>query len=447
MKKSIFITVLFIFNRIFRPLNNHIISILLSSSIILTYNSGCSDKKNELQWYRGNMHTHTLWSDGNDFPECVAKWYMENGYHFLVYTDHNIIHEGEFWKRFPEDDKILENYYRLFGEEWVVTKPDNENGYLQVRLKTYDEYQDKFQKPGEYLLMMGNEITDSLWRGVHLLAFHQDEIINWDGIDTNDKAEMISAIVRRVDNYRNRTGHNIFPVLAHPNWYWSITAEMILDVPDLRFIEVYNGANKWFNDGDRYRASTERIWDIVLSIRLVEMNGKLIYGLATDDAHHYHGSSLSPGKGWVMIRGSELTTESILNALDEGDFYASTGVFLNDIYCRNNTIHVKIEPEEGAEYLTEYIGTRKGFNPSYIPTVDSAGIEIPNTTCTYSDEIGKVLHSSNDTKSSYRFTGDELYVRVQVTSTADQVDVFSGEVIGKKKAWGQPMVPGNNKLN
>src|SRR5688572_875734 len=27
------------------------------------------------QWYRGNLHAHTLWTDGDDYPEMVADWY------------------------------------------------------------------------------------------------------------------------------------------------------------------------------------------------------------------------------------------------------------------------------------------------------------------------------------------------------------------------------------
>ncbi|RYF95469.1 MAG: histidinol-phosphatase, partial [Chitinophagaceae bacterium] len=27
-----------------------------------------------LKWYKGNTHTHSLWSDGNDFPEMIMDW-------------------------------------------------------------------------------------------------------------------------------------------------------------------------------------------------------------------------------------------------------------------------------------------------------------------------------------------------------------------------------------
>ena len=43
------------------------------------------------RWYKGNLHTHTLWSDGNHFPEMVVDWYASRGYDFLALTDHNIV--------------------------------------------------------------------------------------------------------------------------------------------------------------------------------------------------------------------------------------------------------------------------------------------------------------------------------------------------------------------
>ena len=49
------------------------------------------------QWFKGNTHTHTLWSDGNDFPEMVVDWYQRHGYQFLAISDHNVIHAKEVW--------------------------------------------------------------------------------------------------------------------------------------------------------------------------------------------------------------------------------------------------------------------------------------------------------------------------------------------------------------
>ena len=49
------------------------------------------------KYWRGNLHTHSLWSDGNDFPEMICQWYSDTGYHFLALPDHNILSEGERW--------------------------------------------------------------------------------------------------------------------------------------------------------------------------------------------------------------------------------------------------------------------------------------------------------------------------------------------------------------
>ena len=49
------------------------------------------------KWFKGNMHTHSLWSDGDDYPEMIASWYQERGYSFLVFTDHNVLLKNERW--------------------------------------------------------------------------------------------------------------------------------------------------------------------------------------------------------------------------------------------------------------------------------------------------------------------------------------------------------------
>ena len=39
----------------------------------------------------------------------------------------------------------------------------------------------------------------------------------------------------------------------------------------------------------------------------------------------------SPGRGWVWVRAPQLSAESIIAAMESGDFYASTGVKLDDL--------------------------------------------------------------------------------------------------------------------
>ncbi len=51
-------------------------------------------------WYKGNTHCHSdtdgerMPRHGDGPPEKTLKWYADNGYDFVVFTDHNFFHEG-----------------------------------------------------------------------------------------------------------------------------------------------------------------------------------------------------------------------------------------------------------------------------------------------------------------------------------------------------------------
>src|SRR5262245_33262473 len=115
-----------------------------------------------LRWYRGNIHTHTLWSDGDDYPEMVALWYKEHGYQFLCFTDHNTLLKRQRWID-PLESKgkqqALDKLRARFPDGWIEQRT-SEAGVLEVRLKTIDEIAQRLAKPGEFLLIQGEEISD-----------------------------------------------------------------------------------------------------------------------------------------------------------------------------------------------------------------------------------------------------------------------------------------------
>lgn len=406
------------------------------------------------QWYRGSMHTHSFWEGGRDFPENIAKWYKDSGYNFVVFTEHDVIQEGMKWVPLPESHSSIIKYQNNFGKEWVEMVCDEsirssdlprfiigDQPYVRVRVKSIDEYRSKFEEPNQFLVMKGQEITDH--QAVHLLAFHVDELMKKSGGEIDERGRMIKDNVAYVDEYRKRTGRNFYPVLAHPNYNWAITAEMIIDAGDLRFFEVYNGVPESNNNGDDMRPGTDRIWDIVLAHRLENNHGNIIYGLATDDAHDYdsgiNGRNVGLGKGWVMVRSETLSPNAILDALDHGDFYSSTGVILKNLQFDGTTLTVEIDPKEEEKYTVEYIGTRRNFDKESKPAIDADGNSLPNSTRIYSNQVGQRFKQTSDIKSNYSFTGNELYVRVRIVSTAVQIDAFTNEVIGTQKAWVQPV--------
>ena len=118
----------------------------------------CSSKQ---IWHKGNLHTHSLWSDGDDFPEMIIQWYKDHDYHFIALSDHNTVGDSEFWYEIKERDlknKTLEKYQKRFGD-WVETKKDSCK--IFVRLKTFDEFQSKLDVPDSFLVIKSEEVTSS----------------------------------------------------------------------------------------------------------------------------------------------------------------------------------------------------------------------------------------------------------------------------------------------
>jgi hypothetical protein len=389
------------------------------------------------RWYRGNLHTHSLWSDGDDFPESIVGWYKGHGYDFIALSDHNVLAVGDKWIDVIQGTPRFEAYQKYlaeYGDAWVDSEASGET--LRVRLKTLEEYRTLFEDPGRFLIISSEEISDHFEdKPIHVNATNVAELIDPQG--GGSVQEVLQNNIDAVLEQRERTGRPMFPHINHPNFMWALTAEDLIAVEGERFFEVYNGHPLVHNLGDDQRPGMDRLWDIVLTERLAR-GGEILYGLATDDAHNYHETRpnlANPGRGWVMVRASALTPEALIEALEAGDFYAATGVELEDVSRQDQTLTVQIRPKEGVTYRTLFIGTRRGYTP---PQEIAGGTDQAAVTRLYSDEIGEVLAEVEGTSPSYTFTGDELYVRAKIVSSRLKDNEPDGEY---ETAWTQPVVP------
>ncbi len=314
-------------------------------------------------------------------------------------------------------------------------------GKNQVRLKTLEEFRGKFEEPSKFLLIPGEEISDRyLVLPIHLCVSNPRDLIPpQHGSNVTD---VLQNDVNAVLEQRARTGQPMIPHINHPNFGWALTAEDIMPVKGEKFFEVYNGHWVVRNYGDKTHAGVERVWDIILTKRLAELGLDPIWGTAVDDAHDYFGTGTNkanPGRGWVMVRSKELTTAAIINAMEAGDFYASSGVRLKDVHPGGGKLAIEIEPEDGVTYTTQFIGTRKGYNRESQPVKRESGSAFP-VTRQYSDDIGAVLAEVKGTSPSYTLKGDEIYVRAKVISSKLKVNPYAkGDT---EMAWVQPLVTG-----
>ena len=387
------------------------------------------------RWWKGNLHTHTFWSDGDDFPEMVGSWYKDHGYHFLALSDHNIMLEGEKWLAVTNASrrKTLEKYIERFGGDWVEQRTLEST--QRVRLKTLIEFRKLLEERDRFLMIPSEEITAMLT--IHMNATNLRDFIK-PRLGSN-ALEVMQLNVDAVLEQRERTGQPMFPHINHPNFGLAITAEDLMRVKGDRFFEVYNGHAQVYSFGHKGHPGMDTVWDIMLAHRLTDLKLGMMYGVGVDDSHQYHNMNVTnsnPGRGWVVVRAPELSAEAIIKAMEAGDFYASSGVRLKDIQFRTNTLSIAIEPEDGVSYVTQFIGTRKNFDRSSTPGVSFAGKPI---TRQYSGDIGEVFAIRRGTTAEYPMTGDELYVRAKVISSKLKENPHAeGE---RETAWTQPVQP------
>lgn len=402
----------------------------------------------EARWWKGNTHTHSWWSDGDSPPESIAAWYRERGYHFLVFSEHNRMAEGEYWYPVDTDQKrdALASYRAQFGPDWVVERA-RADGTPEVKLKTLDEFRTLFEAPGEFAFVKGQEITDRFEaHPVHVNGVNLERLV------LPQRGETIADIIQRtfdaVAEQGRRTGRPVFAHLNHPNFHFSNTVEDILGLRVEQgegFVEIYNGHPGVRNEGNETRPSMERMWDILLAKRLGELKLAPIFGLATDDSHEYTRwgvGEVNPGRGWIMVRSTRLTPDSIAAAVKRGDFYASTGVTLSRLERGPRSIELEVAAEPGVDYRIEFVGTRRGVNLEgrLVAQPAVAGQPASETwrqSLEYDPQIGVVLSTVRGSRARYELRDDELYVRARVVSTKPHPNPYrAGDV---EMAWTQPV--------
>lgn len=236
---------------------------------------------------KGNIHTHTTWSDGDHPPQDVYTWYRDRGYNFLAITDHNTLTD-------PAIFRLLE-------------------------------------KKKKFVMITGEEVT--MWgagKQVHVNAICHKATIGG----------------KKFDNQRDALAWGVAQVKAqggvalvnHPNWDWALTADDLPAARGAELLEIWSGHPYVHTLGDETHLSHEAIWDRVLT------TGQDMAGAAIDDAHiygaHAPDNAARPGRAWIFAFAAEATRPAICAALAERKLYSSTGVTLKRIVVKDDVYEV-----------------------------------------------------------------------------------------------------------
>ena len=300
-------------------------------------------------WFKGNLHTHTLNSDGDSTPDDVVRWYREHGYNFVAITDHN-----------------------------YLTSVDGLNALHGAA--------DKF------VVIKGEELTDRFGdKPIHVNGLDPAGFIKPPG-----GSSVVAMVQNMIDAIRAARG---VPSINHPNFGWAISPEELGQLQRTRLFEVFNGHPTVNNFGGGGVPDLEETWDRILS------SGKLLYGIAVDDAHYFKRpedkTAPRPGFGWVYVRAARLEPRAIVEALERGEFYSSTGVELQAIDTTASAMTITVREERSSKYRIQFIGRQ-----------------------------GRVLSETTTSPATYTFKGDEGYVRAKVIES------------NGKLAWIQPVPAG-----
>lgn len=171
-------------------------------------------------------------------------------------------------------------------------------------------------------------------------------------------------------------------ILNHPRWnVIPIAAQQVIDSmsQNLRHVEVFN----W--NTDTPTTFDTSLWDSVLT------TGRLMFGVASDDAHkesHF-------GKGWICVYASSNNPDTLLNAIRNGEFYASNGIVVDSIAHRPDRVFVRSTNGEEIRFI---------------------------------GNGGRVLATVTGNEAAYDILGDEGYVRAQISNSRNET------------AWIQPVI-------
>ena len=246
------------------------------------------EKKNKM--LKGGLHCHTTRSDGKCTPEETMAIHKENGFDFLAITDHR---KYNFKNFAPELDLLI-----IPGMEY-----DNGRMPCDHGLRCF------------HTVCIGPAKED----GNGFEQFEESDIIpSSPAVNQEEYQPYLDDIHAK----KNLT------VYCHPEW--SGTSAKYFDKMRGNFaMEIWNSASVIHCDMDGDAA----YWDELLG------EGVKIYGVATDDGHyltdHCHG--------WVMVN-AEKNINSILSALENGEFYSSCGPEIYDFYVEDDKAVIECSP-------------------------------------------------------------------------------------------------------
>lgn len=270
----------------------------------------------EGQFYRANLHCHSTCSDGHLTPEELKQIYQSAGYSVLAYSDHNVL--------LDHTDLNDENFLAFTACELDINQKGAEcaaaNRCYHINFYPEDPHQTALPCYNPAYVWGKNQTE---LRDAQPYIGTADYVRDYDNV--NDLLEEFAK-------------HRFLAMINHPTWSQQTMEDYRTLKPGSFFaLELYN--HGCFVGG--YDEINSHIYDELLRM------GHHIFGTATDDNHNWCPQDTQDWDslgGFVMIHAKELSHKAIYDALKAGQFYASTGPEIQNMFIEDNVLVVQTSP-------------------------------------------------------------------------------------------------------
>lgn len=260
-------------------------------------------------FYKANLHCHSTYSDGKYTVEEIKDAYKKRGYSIVAFTDHEHLIDNS---RLDDEDFLTitscEVAIKEFPEQSTLVNFDMRVCHLNF-----------------YALNQHNDITPCYEKVYdHYVTDEIRDLVKYESeYHRIYSAAGINEIIRIAKEQGFIVSYN------HPTWSLENAADY-LHYEGMFAVEIYN--TSCYRPGAR--PDDEHVFDDLLRA------GKKVFCTAADDNHTYNGAF----GGWVCINADKLEYDTVMTALQKGDFYASTGPQIFSLVQDGNEVEIKTSP-------------------------------------------------------------------------------------------------------
>ncbi len=263
------------------------------------------------KFYKANLHCHSVKSDGKSTVEELKEEYMKRGYSIIAFSDHDAIHGNKHL--------CDENFLALTSFELAIKEDPRKSTLVAHKMRCIHF--------NLFALDEDNTVTPCYDPIYDKYKTEWSDEVRYEGIyERSFSAECVNDIIKTAHEKGFLIGLN------HPSWSL-LDATDYLEYEGLDFVEIVN-----------YSCRLEGHSDDENVLEVMTRHGKKVFCIAADDNHNGRGFDYPETDsfgGFVMIDAPALEYKEVMNALKNGDFYASEGPEIYSLTREGNTVTVK----------------------------------------------------------------------------------------------------------